>query len=60
MGRSAKRNMKLKCISTRLFIFDVIVVQCTTLVSSVTTINTFYEQCFYVLVNEEPREQPVF
>jgi hypothetical protein len=52
--------MKLKCISTILFIFDVIDVTCTSFVSSVTTISTCYEQCFFVLVNEKPREQPVF
>jgi hypothetical protein len=52
--------MKLKCISTRIFIFDVIDVQCTTLVSSVTAINICYEQSFCVLVIGEPWEQPVF
>jgi hypothetical protein len=60
MGRSARRSMKLKFISTRCFSFDVISMKCTSFVLSVMAINTCYEQCFCLLVNQKPREQPMF
>jgi hypothetical protein len=52
--------MKLKFISIRCFSFDVISMQCTSSILSVMAINTCYEQYFCLLVNEKPREQPVF
>jgi hypothetical protein len=52
--------MKLKFISIICFSFDVISMPCTSFVLYVMEINTYYERCFCLLVNEKSREQPVF
>jgi hypothetical protein len=53
--RSARRSMKLKFISIRCLSSDVISMQCTSFVLSVMAINTCYEQCFCLLVNEKTK-----